>query len=81
MGLGDGLQPQAKAVAYAHGQGQDGGSAGQNLKQGQCGLRCGRVLHGLEYSHLQALGPCTRPNRDTLATSGAIGYLDLYTVK
>jgi hypothetical protein len=36
-GLGDGLQPQAEAVAYAHGQGHDGGTAGQHLEHGKLG--------------------------------------------
>jgi hypothetical protein len=32
LGLGDGLQPQAEAVAYAHGQRDDGGAADQHLE-------------------------------------------------
>ena len=32
--LGDGLQPQAKAVAHAHGQRDDGSPAGQHLEHG-----------------------------------------------
>jgi len=32
--LGDGLQPQAKSVAHAHGQRDDGSPAGQHLEHG-----------------------------------------------
>ena len=32
LGLGDGLKPQAKTVANAHGQGHDGGAASQHLE-------------------------------------------------
>ena len=37
--LGDGLQPQAKAVADAHGQRDDDGAAGQNLERWRVGAR------------------------------------------
>ena len=44
LGLGDGLQPQAEAVADAHGQGDDGGAAGKDLDHGELGWGCIRRL-------------------------------------
>jgi hypothetical protein len=51
LGLGDGLQPEAKAVANAHGQGDDGRAANQHLGQGK-----GFVLHPLTLTNLVCAG-------------------------
>ena len=51
LGLGDGLKPQSKAVAYAHRQRDNRGAANQYLRQGE-----GFVLHAQTLTKDQGQG-------------------------
>ncbi len=45
------VRQKAKAVAHAHGQGDDGGPAGQHLPHGQCFVL---VCHALDFTQCGA---------------------------